>query len=160
MNGRFFLIITRAYDPKAYDPKTYDPKTWEPPGAAQSRASLDLALIALMRDAMLRRSEAAAARWRDLQREPDGTGRLTIPVSKVDQVGKGEVLFVSEATMECLDTMLHYRDGKAPSSEDTIFGIGGTPGRQPDQGCGCPCRTGRRVRRTLPPNRHGHGPGP
>ena len=117
--SRFFLIITRAYDPKAYDPKT-----WEPPGAAQSRASLDLALIALMRDAMLRRSEAAAARWRDLQREPDGTGRLTILVSKVDQVGKGAVLFVSEATMECLDTMLHYRDGKAPSSEDTIFGIG------------------------------------
>ena len=115
-------------------------KLGESPGDAQRRASMDIALVALMRDAMLRRSEAAAARWGHLQREPDdGTGRLTIPLSKTgqsgtsDQSGQGDqsdhtgtsvVLFVSAMTMELLDTMCHYRSVKSPSPEDTIFGIG------------------------------------
>ena len=47
------------------------------------------ALLRLMRDCLLRRSEASAVRWRDLEREPDGTGRLTVPYSKTDQNGKG-----------------------------------------------------------------------
>ena len=41
------------------------------------------ALLCLMRDCLLRRSEAAAARWRDLECEPDGTtGHFTVPYSK------------------------------------------------------------------------------
>ena len=60
------------------------------------------ALLRLMRDCLLRRSEASAVRWRDLVPEPDGRGRLTIPYSKTDQEGKGAVLYVSEKTMEGL----------------------------------------------------------
>ena len=61
-----------------------------------------LALLSLMRDCLLRRSEASAARWRDLSREADRTGRLTIPRSKTDQEDKEAVLFVTERTMERL----------------------------------------------------------
>ena len=61
-----------------------------------------LTLLSLMRDCLLRRSEASAARWRDISLEADGTGRLTIPRSKTDQEGKGAVLFVSKRTMERL----------------------------------------------------------
>ena len=60
------------------------------------------ALLCLMRDCLLRRSEAAAARWRDFEREPDGTGRLTVPVSKTDQEADGAVLFVTKKTTKAL----------------------------------------------------------
>ena len=60
------------------------------------------ALLRLMRDCLLRRSEAAAARWRDLEREPDGTGRFTVPFSKTDQDAEGAVLFVTKETMKAL----------------------------------------------------------
>ena len=61
------------------------------------------ALLCLMRDCLLRRSEAAAARWRDLECEPDGTtGHFTVPYSKTDQNGHGSVLFVTKKTMASL----------------------------------------------------------
>ena len=60
------------------------------------------ALLCLMRDCLLRRSEASAAHWRDMVPEPDGSGRLTVPYSKTDQNGKGAVLCVSEKTMKAL----------------------------------------------------------
>ena len=61
------------------------------------------ALLRLMRDCLLRRSEASAARWRDLEREPDGTGRFTVPCSNTDQQnGEGAGLFVTTKTMKAL----------------------------------------------------------
>ena len=39
---------------------------------------MDTALVAVMRDALLRRSEAAALRWKDVTFMPDGSGRLFI----------------------------------------------------------------------------------
>ena len=57
------------------------------------------ALLLLMRDCLLRRSEAAAARWCDLERETDRSGRFTVPYSKTDQNGHGAVLFVRPETM-------------------------------------------------------------
>ena len=76
------------------------------------------ALLELMRDCLLRRSEASAARWRDLEREPDGTGRLTIPYSKTDQQGSGAVLFVSEKTMRSLAAIRPTQ----PAVGERIFG--------------------------------------
>ena len=60
------------------------------------------ALLKLMHNCLLRRSEASAARWRDLSPEPDGTGLFTVPHSKTDQEGKGAVLFVGRDTMAVL----------------------------------------------------------
>ena len=70
--------------------------------AAARRARRDTALLSLMRDCLLRRSEASAATWGDLSTVPDGSGRLLVRRSKTDQAGEGVVLFVGASTMEDL----------------------------------------------------------
>ncbi|MDE0321356.1 MAG: hypothetical protein OXI97_15885, partial [Acidimicrobiaceae bacterium] len=45
---------------------------------AARRGSVDIALVRLMRDAMLRVSECAALTWSDIETVPDGSGRLLI----------------------------------------------------------------------------------
>ena len=70
---------------------------------AQRRGLVDIALISVMRDALLRRSEAAEVRWKHIATEPDGSGRLTIPWSKTDQEGEGVVLYLGPPTMKALD---------------------------------------------------------
>ena len=75
----------------------------ERPETALRRGNLDIALIGVMRDAMLRRSEAAALTWEDIQPAPGGTGRLLIRRSKTDPEGHGAVAFVSAPTMAALE---------------------------------------------------------
>ncbi|MXX59155.1 MAG: tyrosine-type recombinase/integrase [Rhodothermaceae bacterium] len=62
-------------------------------------AARDAALVSIMSDAMLRVSELVAIRWRDLYWERDGSGRLTIPVSKSDQEGQGAILYLGPITV-------------------------------------------------------------
>ena len=69
------------------------------------RGKLDIAMISLMRDALLRVSEAAALKWGDITALNDGTGRLLIRRSKTDIAGKGAVAFVSIQTMETLEVL-------------------------------------------------------
>ena len=54
----------------------------ESPETAQRRAALDLAIIGVLADGGLRRSEAAALTWEDVELWPDGTGRLTVQKGK------------------------------------------------------------------------------
>ena len=61
-----------------------------------------LALCWVMRDAMLRRSEAAALRWEDVERDRDGTGRVMIRRSKTDQLGVGAIQFLSTRAVRAL----------------------------------------------------------
>ncbi|MDE0497668.1 MAG: tyrosine-type recombinase/integrase [Acidimicrobiaceae bacterium] len=69
---------------------------------AARRGSVDIALVRLMRDAMLRVSECAALTWSDIETVPDGSGRLLIRRSKTDPDGEGAVVFVSAPTMAAL----------------------------------------------------------
>ena len=85
---------------------------------AASRGDLDIALISLMRDAMLRVSEAAGLTWRDIETEVDGSGRLLIRRSKTDPEGEGSVAFVSASTMAALTRI---RDGALEG--DSVFGL-------------------------------------
>ena len=62
-------------------------------------AARDAALVSTMSDAMLRVSELVAVRWQDLYWEPDGSGRLTVPVSKSDQEGQGAILYLGSLTV-------------------------------------------------------------
>ena len=70
--------------------------------AAARRGSVDVAMVRLMRDAMLRVSECAALTWSDIETVPDGSGRLLIRRSKTDPDGEGAVVFVSPQTMAVL----------------------------------------------------------
>ena len=65
----------------------------------------NLALCWVMRDALLRRSEAAALRWADVERDRDGSGRLLIRRSKTDQLGIGHVAYLSKSAMRALGRM-------------------------------------------------------
>ena len=77
----------------------------ESPGTARLRGRTDIAIISLMRDAMLRVSEAAALKWADIEDKADGSGRLLIRRSKTDPVGEGAIAFVSYQTMEALSSI-------------------------------------------------------
>ena len=85
---------------------------------ATNRGRVDLALISLMRDALLRVSEAAALTWADIGGEPDGTGRLLIRRSKTDPEGEGAVAFLSVSTMARLAAI---RAGAAVGGR--VFGL-------------------------------------
>ena len=86
---------------------------------AQRRAALDLAIIGVLADGGLRRSEAAALTWGDVELWADGTGRLTIQQGK-NQVEPATVA-VTEATARALGEILPKdADPAAP-----VFGLTG-----------------------------------
>ena len=84
-------------------PRTGRGSSRESETAARARGEKDIAIISLMRDAMLRVSEAAALTWADLDLQEDGTGRLLIRRSKTDVDGESAVAFVSVPTVEYLE---------------------------------------------------------
>ena len=86
---------------------------------ARRRGLLDIALVELMRDCLLRRSEAADVRWSHITSHADGTGRLLVGVSKTDQEGEGALLFVSSQTMR--DLCRHQARWSA--EEQPVFGL-------------------------------------
>ena len=61
----------------------------ETPEEAAERGKFDVALVAVLSDAGLRRSEAAALTWGDVQRWEDGSGRITVIRSKTDAEAPG-----------------------------------------------------------------------
>ena len=85
---------------------------------ARARGNFDVALISVMRDAMLRVSEAAELTWADIHTEPDGSGRLLIRRSKTDSEGRGAVAFVSAGTMTALSRIEGSRSGG-----DAVFAL-------------------------------------
>ena len=82
---------------------------------SHARGALDVALVSVMRDAMLRRSEAAAIRWSSIEIQLDCSGRLTIERSKTDQSGEGSVAYLSPTTMEAL--------ARIPIKGESVFGL-------------------------------------
>ncbi len=94
----------------------------ETPEGAALRAAVDVALVHVMRDALLRRSEAAALTWADVEHAGAGSssGRLTLRSSKTDQEGGGAVLYLSQATMARLEAI---RPEDA-SSAASVFRLG------------------------------------
>ena len=106
----------------------YERRGGESRDAALLKGAVDVAIIGLLRDGMLRCGEGGRARWEHLERQIDGGGALLIPRSKNDQEGKGAVVRVSAPTMDALDYMqdirrvLQYERSKRPE----IFTLGKT----------------------------------
>ena len=86
---------------------------------AARRAALDVALVYVMRDGLLRRSEAAALRWADIETTQDSSGRLLIHRSKTDPAGHGAIGYLSHATMRALDRL----DGAWGSPQARVFAL-------------------------------------
>ena len=77
----------------------------ETPEQAAERARLDLALVAVLSDAGLRRSEAADLTWDDVQRWDDGSGRITVVRSKTDVEAQGATVAITPAAMGALSAI-------------------------------------------------------
>ena len=93
----------------------------ETEAAAVARGLVDITLCMLMSDAGLRRSEAAALTWGDMERWTDGTGRITVRRSKTDQTAASAVVGVTRTTMRALDAI--RPDGV--DDEESVFGLSG-----------------------------------
>ena len=61
--------------------------------------------MAVFSDAGLRRSEAVALTWGDVQRWDDGSGRITVVRSKTDAEAQGAVVAVTPAAMDALSAI-------------------------------------------------------
>ena len=91
----------------------------ETPEQAAERAKLDLALVAVLSDAGLRRSEASSLTWGDVQHWDDGSGRITVIRSKTDAEAQGAVVAVTPAAMDALSAIRPAGAG----SEVKVFGL-------------------------------------
>ena len=69
---------------------------------ARRRGMVDIAMASVMRDGLLRVSEAAALRWGDVELMEDGSGRIRIPESRTDQEGEGTFLYLGPAAVQGL----------------------------------------------------------
>ena len=78
---------------------------FETAGQAEERGRFDVALVAALSDAGLRRSEAAALTWGDVVRWDDGSGRITVIRSKTDVEAAGAVVAITPAAMQALDAL-------------------------------------------------------
>ena len=78
-----------------------------------------MALVAVLSDGGLRRSEAAALNWGDAQRWDDGSGRITVLRSKTDAEAAGAVVAITPAAMKALDAIRPVGVG----GEAKVFGM-------------------------------------
>ena len=86
---------------------------------AAERASFDLALVAVLSDGGLRRSESTALTWGDVQRWDDGSGRITVIRSKTDVEAQGAVVAITSAAIKALDAIRPA----GVASDEKIFGL-------------------------------------
>ena len=80
---------------------------------------MDLALLATLRDGLLRRSEAAALTWDDVEFWPDGTGRITIRKGKNQP--EPQTVAVTGATARALKELKELD----PTAATIVFGLTG-----------------------------------
>ena len=86
---------------------------------ARRRGLVDIALASVMRDALLRRSEAAALTWADGALRSDGSARITVRRSKSDQDGTGATLYAGRAAASALRAI--HRPDASPKAR--TFGL-------------------------------------
>ena len=86
---------------------------------AEERGKFDVALVAVLSDAGLRRSEASSLTWGDVQRWDDGRGRITVIRSKTDVEATGAVVAITPAAMQALDAIRPVGAG----GDAKVFGL-------------------------------------
>ena len=73
----------------------------------------------VLQDCGLRRSEAAALNWSDIERWDNGAGWLLTERSGADQTGEGEVVFITRRAITVLEELRQLRVRAGPS----VFGM-------------------------------------
>ena len=89
---------------------------------ARRRGQVDIALLSVLRDGLLRRSEAAALRWDDVEIQEDGSARLHVRRSKTDPEAEGAALYIGGDAASAL--MAIMSEGFAVVDPSTpVFGL-------------------------------------
>ena len=86
---------------------------------AHKRAALDLAILGVLADGGLRRSEAATLTWGDVELWDDGTGRVTVQKGK-NQVEPATVAVTAATARALREIRPEYADPTSP-----VFGLTG-----------------------------------
>ena len=81
------------------------PGRQESAAKASWRGSVDLALLSLLRDGLLRSSEAAALTWADVELRDNGTALLQVRRSKTDPETEGVVLYIGREAAQSLQSI-------------------------------------------------------
>ena len=87
---------------------------------ARERGLADVALCSALFYAGLRRSEAAALKWSDIEGSADGSGLLWIRRSKTDPEAEGEARYLPREALRALEGIRPPGAG----SQDPVFGLG------------------------------------
>ena len=112
-------IVRSACLPRPSRHMTMAENGYEKLPVAERRGLLDIAIVRVMADGLLRASEAMELRWQDVGQNQDGSGTLHIRFSKGDQVGNSVFLWISPMAMSSLDALRAYGN----DSERRVFGI-------------------------------------
>ena len=91
----------------------------ETPEQAAERARFDLALVAVLSDGGLRRSEASSLTWGDVQRWNDGSGRITVIRSKTDAEAQGATVAITPVAVKALDAVRPM----GVANDEKVFGL-------------------------------------
>ena len=125
--------VAAAIRATARRPRPLPSGRMETESTAERRGLVDIALVSVMRDALLRRSEASDLMWNDVERMADGTGRLTVRRSKTDQTSEGKVLYLSFRAMADLDAI---RPAEAKHGHVAVFSLSSSQiGRRIPRSC-------------------------
>lgn len=84
-------------------------------------AAATMALVSVVSEAGLRRSEAAALRWEDVAIEGDSTGRITVHQSKTDQTGEGAIVAI---TPRAVDDLLLWKSMQPEGGDGRVWAVG------------------------------------
>ena len=101
----------------AHQPRSGPTGRTESAASARQRGDMDIAIASVMRDAMLRRAEAAGLRWGDVKFVGDGSARVTVRSSKTSAVPT--VLYVGP---EAAAALRKVRPGNV-IRRDRVFGL-------------------------------------
>ena len=82
-----------------------DGKRQESAERASWRGRMDVALLATLRDGLLRRSEAAALTWGDVEFRDNGSALLQLRRSKTDQEAEGVTLYIGTEASQALQAI-------------------------------------------------------
>lgn len=107
----------------AYQRRVFIGGARESEKVAQRRGDVDVALISVMRDALLRRSEATALRWADVEFTDDRAALITIRRSKTDQEGEGAVQFIGTDAAAALKAIRPDDEDDAAIGGRSVFGL-------------------------------------
>ncbi len=98
-------------------PRVYPSGRMESRKAALARGTTDIAIATVMRDALLRRGEAASLRWEDIQFRADGSCRVTIRRSKTSN--RSAVVYVGVRATAALNRIRP----RHPDPGGRVFGV-------------------------------------